>query len=167
MHLPCLAANAHSAVHRDITDLIRAFARLYLRKTLVFGMMRLNELRSSDFTTVFLFILGKDALRTTIVHWELCRSTVFPWALLTNPQSYFRQLMCNLHANRQHCKPLAVMQEENTSLQKVTLPSANMCHSLADICVPKVRVLSTLPDLGEGAGSPGSSPSPSPAPLTQ
>lgn len=116
---------------------------------------------------LFLFILGKDALRTTNVHCELFRLTIFPLTLLTNPQSYFHQLTCNLHANRQHCKPLAVTQEENTSPQKVTLPTANVCHSLAATSVPKVRGLSTLPDLAEGMGSPGSSPAPSPALLTQ
>jgi len=167
MHLSCPLANTRSAAYRDIADLIRPFAWLYLSKALVFGMMRLNELWSSDFTAVFLFILGKDVLRTTKVHCELFTPTVFPLTLLTNPQPYFCQLMCNVHANRQHCKPLAVTQEENVSLRQVTLPSANRCHSLADICVPKVRVLSILPDLAEGMGNPGSSPSPSSAPLAQ
>lgn len=117
-------------------------------------MMRLNELPSSDFTTAFLFILGKDALRTTNAHSELSQSTVIPLTLLTNPQSYFHQLICSLHASRQHCKPPADTQEENTSPRKVAPPSANMCHSLADICVPKVRVLSTPPDLEEVHGKP-------------
>lgn len=61
--------------------------------------------------------------------------------------------------------PLAVTQEKNMS--QTFLPLANMCHSLADICMPKVRGLSTLSDFIEDLGSPGSSPSPSPAPLAQ
>lgn len=41
---------------------------------------------------------------------ELFRSTVFPLTLLTKTRSYFHQLMCKLHANRQRGKPLTVTQ---------------------------------------------------------
>lgn len=104
-------------------------------------MMRFNQLWSSD---IFV-ILGKDTLRTTDVHGEIFQVKSIPNNTPKKPTVLFS--VCNLRDNKQHCKPPAVTQEENASPQKVTLPSANVCYSPAAIFMPKVWVLSTLPEL--------------------